>query len=124
MGSKSDQVPNATDSQVPRPVNSSTPPPNLSPAAVAGIVIGVLVAWGTLSGIATFSIWKRIKKKRTRPPIIREEISTSKRPNELPAPIHLPELLDHHGDRTELADTGIIELFQISRQEQVELPCS
>lgn len=122
MDSKSDQVPNATNSQVPKPSNSSTPPPNLSPAAIVGIAIGVLVACVILCAIAAFSIRKRIRKKQTKPSIIREELATIERPNELPASINPAELLDHHEDRTELAESGIQELFQINRQEQVELP--
>ncbi|MCJ1344868.1 hypothetical protein MMC31_003073 [Peltigera leucophlebia] len=65
MGSKFDQVPNATDSQVPRtvssstatdsqvprPINSSTPRSNLSPAAIIGIAISVSVVCGTFCAI-------------------------------------------------------------------------
>lgn len=126
--SKTDQVPNATDSEVsrpvssstatdshvPRPINSSTPPPKLSSAAIS-----VLVACGA---IATFSIRKRIQKNRTKPSIIRRELPTTQRFYELPTSIEPAELLDHHKDRTELANSGITDLFQISRQERVELP--
>ncbi|MCJ1349100.1 hypothetical protein MMC31_007336 [Peltigera leucophlebia] len=136
MESKSDQVPNATDSkipgpvssptatdpQAPRPTNSLTLHPNLSPAAKVGIAIGILLVCGVLCAITTFSIRKRNKKNRTNPSITRGELPTAERSNELPTSIDPAELLDHHKDRTELADTGIIELFQISRQEQVELP--
>lgn len=127
MGSKSDQVPNATDStttdsQVLRP---TTPPPNLSLAEKIGIAISVLVACGTLCAIATFSIRKKIRKKRTKrskPSIISGELPITERPSELPASIEPAELFDRHEYHTELANSEIIELFQTSRQEGVELP--
>ncbi|MCJ1349086.1 hypothetical protein MMC31_007322 [Peltigera leucophlebia] len=125
MGSKSDQVPNATDSQVPRtassstatdsqvprPINSSIPRPILSPAAIIGISISVSVVCGSFCAIATFSITKRIKKNQTIPSIIRTELPTTERPNELPASIEPVELLNRHKDRTELHGSGTIELF-------------
>lgn len=123
--SKSDQVPNATNSQVPRtvsstiatnsqvprPINPSSHPPIISSGAIIGIAISVFLACGTLCAIATFFIRKRIKKNRMKPSIICGELPTTERPNELPATIDPAELLDHHTDRTELADNGTIGLF-------------
>ena len=133
---KDSKVPNATDSQVPRtvssstatdspiprPINSSSPSPNLSSGAIAGIAISVFVACGTFCAIATFFIRKRSKQKRMKPSIIFGKLPTTQRSNELPASIEPAELFDHHKDRTELANFRTPELFQINRQERVELP--
>ena len=134
-GSKADQVPNTTnskvstpvssstntDSNIPKPINSSTPSPHLSSAAIAGIAISVPLLCA-LCAITTFSIGKRIKKNRTKPSIISSELPTTERADELPTIIEPVELVNHRNDRTELANSEISELFQISRQERFELP--
>ncbi|MCJ1346403.1 hypothetical protein MMC31_004619 [Peltigera leucophlebia] len=121
-GFKSNQAPNTTDSQVPKPINSSTAPPHISSAVIAGLVASGLVASGLLCAIAIFIVRKRTRKIRVIPHIIRGELPTTQSPDELPALIEPTEFLDHHKDRTELANSGIAELFQMSIQERVELP--
>lgn len=122
MRSKFHQAPNATGSQVPRPIKLSTPPPHLSSAVIAEIEISAIVTSGIICAIATFTINKRIQKNQAETRIIRGELPTTQYPDKLPAFIEPAEFLDRHKDRIKLANSGIAELFQIGRQERVELP--
>lgn len=66
-GFKSNQAPNTTDSQVPKPINSSTAPPHISSAVIAGLVASGLVASGLLCAIAIFIVRKRTRKSESYP---------------------------------------------------------
>lgn len=120
MGYKSDQVPKpvssstATDSQISRPINSSTPPPSLSSAAIIGIVIGVLVLCVPFCAIATFSIRRRIRKNSAKPSIIYGELPDTQPLSMLPASIKPTEVLDPHKHRSELPDTQPLSVLPAS----------
>ena len=61
---------------------------------------------------------RRTKKAKLKPKILKGELPVDER-HELPASAKLSELADEHDYHTELADTGIIELFDTSRQDHV-----
>lgn len=78
----------------------------------------------TLCGIAFLTVKKRIKKDKKskfQPHIFMEELPIEEG-HGLPASAKLPELLDEREHRSQLANTGILELIDRGRRDDVELP--
>lgn len=123
---RSNQTSNLTASEIPasknlsitQPTNSPRPPSRLSSTSIAGIATSVAIAVVILCAIAIFTVKRRTKKAKFEPQIFSKVLPVA----ELPASAKIPELLDEHEQRAQLADTGILELFDSSRRNRVELP--
>ena len=102
-------------------IANSTNPPRLSSGSIAGIAIGVATPILTLFAIAILIKKRTAGKAKLKVKILKRELPADNR-HELTASAKHPELADEDGWRTELANTGVLELFDTSRRDRVELP--
>lgn len=114
------ETPAPKNSSIAQPTNSQRPPSHLSSASIAGIAISVAMVVVTLYIIAILIVKRRTTKAKFQPQIFTGEPPVDER-HELPASAKLPELLDEREQRPELANTGIIELFDPSRRDRVDV---
>ena len=103
------------------PIADSTNPPRLSSSSIAGIAIGVATLVLALFATAILIKKRTAGKAKLKVEILKRELPADYR-HELTASAKLPEVADKDDWRTELAGTGISELFDTNRGDRVELP--